>query len=309
MYIYKTTPSRNYGTLKKCVFFLVLLILSAISFACGQHDDTATKPITLAIASDNVITLAATKKDLPEMPVIATSNDSANSTSYSDSASASASTSSNSINYSSDTSNDVVASSAASTTATEPPVSSAPAKPVASATTAAPETPAASTAPVASTSSAPAAQTSQKTATAPTPTSTSTSAPQNSIENSTAQATQTTTTETLSTAENNNENSNFEILEFVLASKIESREPKEIVENYPAASNNAYAFARLRAKQQAPITFVWIYEGKERARFTTQVQATQKWRTFATTKIRPGNWKVQLLSENKVLAERAFVVE
>jgi hypothetical protein len=120
----------------------------------------------------------------------------------------------------------------------------------------------------------------------------------------------TTTTTTTAVAEPTSAtDANLEVLDFVLASKIEAREPHEVVESYPKTQDKAYAFARLRAQKHTQITFVWLCDGKERNRFTTQVHAAKKWRTFASTKIRPGQWKVQLLSGNQVLAERSFTVQ
>lgn len=105
------------------------------------------------------------------------------------------------------------------------------------------------------------------------------------------------------------ENSDLNVIEFVLASNIEAREPKEIVENYSKVNDKAYIFARLSAKKHSQIMFVWTLEGVEKNRFTTQVHAAKHWRTFASTRIRPGNWKVQLMAGNEVLAEREFKVE
>jgi len=105
------------------------------------------------------------------------------------------------------------------------------------------------------------------------------------------------------------ENADVKVVDFVLASKIEAREPKDIVEGYTSEQDKAYAFARLNVKKHSQLTFVWLLDGKERNRFTTQVHAAKSWRTYASTKIRPGKWKVQLLLGNEVLAERAFTVQ
>ena len=104
-------------------------------------------------------------------------------------------------------------------------------------------------------------------------------------------------------------NADIKVLEFVLANKVEGREPKEIVENFNRENNKGFAFARLSAEKHAQVTFVWFKEGKEYSRFTTNVHASKKWRTYSSAKLRPGNWKVQLISGEQVLAEHTFVVQ
>lgn len=99
------------------------------------------------------------------------------------------------------------------------------------------------------------------------------------------------------------------VLEFVLSTQVEGREPKDIVENFEHANGMAYAFARLSALKNSEITFIWRREGTVQSRFTTTVHASKKWRTFSSVKLRPGHWTVQLLLGQTVLAEKAFTVE
>ena len=102
----------------------------------------------------------------------------------------------------------------------------------------------------------------------------------------------------------------LEILEFVLSNKVEGPEPQDNVESFSHenGSGMAYAFARLNVPTHAQVTFIWFKDGKEYNRFTTNVAAAKKWRTYSSTKLRSGNWKVQLVSNGQVLAERAFMV-
>lgn len=99
------------------------------------------------------------------------------------------------------------------------------------------------------------------------------------------------------------------VLEFVLSTQVEGREPKNIVENFEHANGMAYAFARLSALKNSEITFIWRREGTVQSRFTTTVHASKKWRTFSSVKLRPGHWTVQLLLGQTMLAEKAFTVE
>jgi hypothetical protein len=118
-------------------------------------------------------------------------------------------------------------------------------------------------------------------------------------------------------AENNNShnipshvaNADVQVIEFVLANKVEGRQPSEIVENFSKENGKGFAFAQLSASKHTQVTFVWIREGKEHSRFTTNVHASKKWRTYSSTKLRPGNWKVQLLAGDQILAERTFTVQ
>lgn len=99
-----------------------------------------------------------------------------------------------------------------------------------------------------------------------------------------------------------------EVIEFVLTNKVEGREPQKILENFHNQDGKAYAFARLNAKEHAQVTFVWLYEGKEQARFTSNVQTSKRWRTFSSVQLKPGKWTAQLIAKGQVIAERDFVV-
>ncbi len=101
----------------------------------------------------------------------------------------------------------------------------------------------------------------------------------------------------------------LEVLEFVLANQVENREPKNLVDSFTSNEERGFAFARLRAQTNSKITFVWYRNGHEYARFTLPVNASKKWRTYSSVKLRPGEWKVQLLAEDKVLAEKTFTLQ
>lgn len=101
----------------------------------------------------------------------------------------------------------------------------------------------------------------------------------------------------------------LQVLEFVLTNQIEAREPKEVVESFAAGQERGFAFARIASKTKTDITFVWFRNGHECARQTMPIQAAAKWRTNASVKLRPGDWKVQLMANNEVLAEKSFTLE
>lgn len=113
----------------------------------------------------------------------------------------------------------------------------------------------------------------------------------------------------LTTSDNSQtDKADIAVVEFVLANQVDSREPK-IVEAFTKEDQRAFAFARLNVKATDDVTFIWTRDGHEMNRTTLPVHMAQKWRTYSSIKLRSGNWKVQLLSKNQVLAEKTFTVE
>lgn len=101
----------------------------------------------------------------------------------------------------------------------------------------------------------------------------------------------------------------LEVVDFVLAGKVEAREPQGVVEAFGKENEYGFAFARLHAKAATEVTFVWYRNDKQVASFKQPIQASKKWRTYSSVKLRPGQWKVQLLTEDKVMAEKTFTIE
>lgn len=101
----------------------------------------------------------------------------------------------------------------------------------------------------------------------------------------------------------------LEVVEFVLANSVEAKEPREVVETFGLDAERGFAFARLNVKTPTEVTFLWYRNGNLVNRFSTQVHPSKKWRTFSSVKMRPGQWKVQLLQKDKVLAEKTFTLE
>jgi len=111
-------------------------------------------------------------------------------------------------------------------------------------------------------------------------------------------------------SEPGNADANLEVVDFLLAGKVESREPQNVVEAFGKDNERGFAFARLHAKAPSDVTFVWYLNDKPVARCKQSIQASKKWRTYSSVKLRPGQWKVQLLGENdSVLAEKTFAIE
>ncbi len=102
----------------------------------------------------------------------------------------------------------------------------------------------------------------------------------------------------------------LKLVEFVLANEIVSREPKEVVESFTEGGDRGFAFARINSKATTEVTFLWTRNGHECARIKSPIQAAKTWRTYSSVKLRSGDWKVQLLDQNKVvLAEKSFSVK
>jgi len=110
-------------------------------------------------------------------------------------------------------------------------------------------------------------------------------------------------------AQTNSVSNDLEVVEFVLTKNVAGREPAEIVENYIADDGKAYAFARLNVSHAKQVTFVWSRDGHVHNRFTTTVHPAKKFRTYSATRIRPGNWTVQLVDGDQILSEKTFTVE
>jgi hypothetical protein len=143
-------------------------------------------------------------------------------------------------------------------------------------------------------------------------------AAENASANANASATAVATTTTADTTakadvaklDNTEATTDLKVVEFVLANQVVSREPKDVVEAFSDANERGFAFARLNSKSTSEITFVWTRDGKEFARITSPVHAAKQWRTFSSVKLRKGEWKVQLLDQNKVvLAEKTFTIQ
>lgn len=100
----------------------------------------------------------------------------------------------------------------------------------------------------------------------------------------------------------------LQVIDFVLTSKMESREPTDALEAFTKDHSTAYAFARVSATESTDVTFVWYRNGQEQTRFKSPVHAAKRWRTFSSVKLKPGEWKVQLISKDKVLSEKTFTI-
>lgn len=108
---------------------------------------------------------------------------------------------------------------------------------------------------------------------------------------------------------NSQAKADLEVLDFVLAGNVESREPQNIVEAFGKENTRGFAFARLRVNTASDVTFVWYRNDTPVARYKSSIHPAKKWRTYSSVTLRPGQWKVQLLDKDQVVAEKTFTIE
>ena len=98
--------------------------------------------------------------------------------------------------------------------------------------------------------------------------------------------------------------------DFVLSHGITEREPVDITYSFLPSDERAYAFLRV-SNLGAPtnVTFAWYYEDRVHAMVDLDIGTSPGWRTWSSTNLRSGQWRVELLGhDGLVLAEHSFVV-
>ncbi|MFC1827459.1 DUF2914 domain-containing protein [Thermodesulfobacteriota bacterium] len=89
----------------------------------------------------------------------------------------------------------------------------------------------------------------------------------------------------------------YTISRMVICEKISDSEPKGIAEIFSADAETVFCF--LEAKDieiDTAISFVWYFEGQEKARIVLPLQKGRRWRTYSSKKLAnmKGNWTVEL---------------
>ena len=100
------------------------------------------------------------------------------------------------------------------------------------------------------------------------------------------------------------------VSEIVLTSGVADREPVDAVTAFNAEDSKAYVFARVKnTDAPAKVKFVWYLDNVERARVAMKVGTSGRWRTWSSSNIGPGNWRVDMLDESgTLLAQKSFTV-
>jgi hypothetical protein len=103
------------------------------------------------------------------------------------------------------------------------------------------------------------------------------------------------------------------VSELVLTTGVVDREPADAKDAIDAMNGEgkAYIFARVKnTGETANLSFVWHYSGDERARKTVNIGTSSGWRTWSTSAVGPGTWRVDLVDDaGTVLAQKTFNVE
>lgn len=100
------------------------------------------------------------------------------------------------------------------------------------------------------------------------------------------------------------------VRDFVLSHAVDQREPVDETAFFHVNDGRAFAFARIRnTGAPATVRFVWYYGEKSYAEVPMNVGTSPGWRTWSTVKLRPGNWRVELVGAGgELLSQRAFHV-
>ncbi len=100
------------------------------------------------------------------------------------------------------------------------------------------------------------------------------------------------------------------VSELVLTSGVADREPVDKVASFKAEDNKAFIFARIKNTDvPTKVNFVWYMDNVERARVAMTVGTSGRWRTWSSSNIGTGNWRVDLVDQSgNVLAQKTFTV-
>ena len=105
----------------------------------------------------------------------------------------------------------------------------------------------------------------------------------------------------------------FTISRMVTSKSISDREPNDTAVTFSAEDETVYCF--LEAKNiefDTTVSFVWYFEGHEKARVNVPLQKGMRWRTYSSKKLAEmkGSWKIELQeSSGIVLNTVSFQVE
>ena len=100
------------------------------------------------------------------------------------------------------------------------------------------------------------------------------------------------------------------IRDFVLTHGVYEREPVGTTDSFMVDDQKAFAFVRINNEgEPTRVKFVWRYFGEEHASIPMNVGQSAGWRTWSSINLRPGDWSVQVVSDDGViLAQRSFAV-
>ena len=89
----------------------------------------------------------------------------------------------------------------------------------------------------------------------------------------------------------------FTINRMIMCERISDREPINESVTFSADTESVYCFLEAKdIETDTPISFIWYFEGEEKARVTLPLQKGMRWRTYSSKKLvnMKGIWTVEL---------------
>ena len=89
----------------------------------------------------------------------------------------------------------------------------------------------------------------------------------------------------------------FTINRMIMCERISDREPINESDTFSADTESVYCFLEAKdIETDTPISFIWYFEGQEKARVTLPLQKGMRWRTYSSKKLAnmKGRWTVEL---------------
>jgi hypothetical protein len=90
----------------------------------------------------------------------------------------------------------------------------------------------------------------------------------------------------------------------VISERVTDREPEGIADTFSADAETVFCFLETQnINVDTEISFVWYFEGQEKARITLPLQKGMRWRTFSSKKLAnmKGNWTVELKDNSGIV--------
>ncbi len=96
----------------------------------------------------------------------------------------------------------------------------------------------------------------------------------------------------------------FTISRMVISERVTDREPDGIADTFTADVETVFCFLETQnINVDTTISFVWYFEGQEKAIITLPLQKGVRWRTFSSKKLAnmKGNWTVELKDNSGIV--------
>lgn len=100
------------------------------------------------------------------------------------------------------------------------------------------------------------------------------------------------------------------VRDIVLTNNVAERMPTDSVDAFAADADVGFAFVRIsNSGDPTQVKVVWSRAGVEQGAVPLNVGTSSGWRTWSSTSLRPGNWRVQVVDANGgVLSQKDFTV-